>query len=133
VFDPFDLTSLEVRYQGRSMGTGVPHRIGRHIHPQARPDLPLPPVTKTGVDYLALVAEQHRAQLAVRINYHDLSASQPADSAHDGASGTDPAPDPELEAELASFSLLRRQLASPQLPGQLDLTDLTDDHSKGQR
>jgi putative transposase len=29
VFDPFDLTTLQVRYQGRPMGTAVPHRIGR--------------------------------------------------------------------------------------------------------
>ena len=56
VFDPFDLTTLEVRYQGRSMGTAVPHRIGRHVHPQARPDLPPPAAAKTGIDYLALVA-----------------------------------------------------------------------------
>ena len=27
VFDPFDLATLEVRYQGRSMGIAVPHRI----------------------------------------------------------------------------------------------------------
>lgn len=35
VFDPFDLTDISVRYQGRPMGTAVPHRIGRHSHPQA--------------------------------------------------------------------------------------------------
>ena len=29
VFDPFDPTTLEVRYQGRPMGIAVPHRIGR--------------------------------------------------------------------------------------------------------
>ena len=40
VFDPLKLTTLEVRYQGRSMGLAVPHRIGRHVHPQARSDLP---------------------------------------------------------------------------------------------
>lgn len=28
LFDPLDPTSLEVRYQGRSMGLAVPHRIG---------------------------------------------------------------------------------------------------------
>ena len=64
VFDPLDLTTLEVRYQGRSMGLAVPHRIGRHVHPRARPDLPPSPAGKTGVDYLALIAQQHRAQVA---------------------------------------------------------------------
>ena len=38
VFDPFDLTTVEVRWQGRAMGPAVPHRIGRHVHHKARPD-----------------------------------------------------------------------------------------------
>jgi putative transposase len=38
VFDPFDLTDIEVRLDGRPMGAAVPHRIGRHSHPAARPD-----------------------------------------------------------------------------------------------
>ena len=139
VFDPFDLTTLHVRYQGRPMGTAVPHRIGRHVHLQARPDLPPPPATKTGIDYLALVADQHRAQVAVQINYTDLPASQPTDD-HGPvclASDTTPGPaavsNPDLEAELASFALLGRESASRELPGQLDLTDLIDDHSQGPR
>lgn len=121
VFDPFDLTSLEVRYQGRSMGIAVPHRIGRHVHPDARPDTPAPPASVTGIDYLALVAAQHRAELAVRINYTDLPTSQPVevDEVDEIADG--------LEAELASFKALRHQLADGELPGQLDLTLLTDE------
>jgi len=119
VFDPFDLTTLDVRYQGRPMGTAVPHRIGRHVHPDARPDLPPPPAPPTGIDYLALVAAQHRAQLAARINYTDLPAAGPHPSA-----------DEALDAELASFTNLGEQLRTErpqdQIPGQLDLTDLTD-------
>jgi len=38
VFDPFDLTDIEVRFQGRSMGKAVAVRISRHTHPKARPD-----------------------------------------------------------------------------------------------
>ena len=38
VFDPFDLTRIEVRWHGRAMGAAVPHRIGRHVHAKARPD-----------------------------------------------------------------------------------------------
>jgi putative transposase len=120
VFDPFDLTELQVRYQGRSMGTALPHRIGRHVHPDARPDLP-PPATATGIDYLALVAAQHRAELAARINYTDLPPAKPTDR-EDTAAGTEQA----LDAELASFAALGHQLRDGELPGQLDLTALTD-------
>jgi putative transposase len=132
VFDPSDLATMEVRYQGRSMGIAVPHRIGRHVHPNARPDLPPPPASATGIDYLALVAAQHRAELAVRINYTDLPTNLPTD-VDDDAAGTaaalDRDRDRELEAELASFTALRRALASSELPDQLDLTDLTDEHT----
>ena len=126
VFDPFDLTTLDVRYQGRPMGLAVPHRIGRHVHPDARPDLPAPPPAPTGIDYLALVAAAHRAELAARINYNDLprtAAAQP----------TAPGPDAELDAELATFAELATQLADGELPGQLDLTHPTDDDSEDHR
>jgi putative transposase len=64
VFDPFDLTAIEVRYQGRPMGAGVAHVIGPHTrHPMARPDtVPAPP--STGIDYLVLLAGRHAAELA---------------------------------------------------------------------
>jgi putative transposase len=74
VFDPFDLTRIEVRYHGRSMGTAVPHRIGRHVHRKARPDAAPPPVTPTGIDYLRLVEAKHTAELADRIRYAQLSS-----------------------------------------------------------
>ena len=117
VFDPFDLTTLEVRYQGRPMGTAVPRRIGRHVHPHARPDLPPPPAAPTGIDYLGLVAEHYRAGLAVRINYTDLPATGPVDLTADE-------PDAALEAELASFAALLEQSPVDAPPGQLDLSDL---------
>lgn len=129
VFDPFDLTTLEVRYQGRPMGLAVPHRIGRHVHPNARPDLPPPPASPTGIDYLALVAAQHRQLLAARINYTDLPSQPPLA----GAIGSNE--NPQLEAELAPVAALHdpqtKQLPSSELPGQLDLTDLTDDLTEG--
>ena len=135
VFDPFDLTRLEVRYQGRPMGLAVPHQIGRHVHPDARPDLPATAAAPTGIDYLGLVAAQHRAELAVRINYNDLSTAQPIE-----ATGARDADD-ELEAELSSFAALGTQLGQQpgagQIPGQLDLTDPTnalhDDDTEGPR
>ena len=75
VFDPFDLTSIQVRWQGRSMGHAVPHRIGRHVHPKARPD-DTHPATRPDRDRLpALVAAQHTAELAQRVQYTQLPTS----------------------------------------------------------
>lgn len=63
VFDPFDLTDIEVRFEGRAMGKAVAVRIGRHVHPKARPDVAPAPVP-TGIDYLSLVAARREAELA---------------------------------------------------------------------
>ncbi len=72
VFDPFDLTRIEVRYQQRPFGTAVPLRIGRHTHPQAEREVP-PPPAPTGIDYLKLLAEQRDAeQRGQRIDYSNL-------------------------------------------------------------
>ena len=80
LFDPFDLTSIEVRWHGRSMGQAVPHRIGRHVHAKARPDdATPPPPAPTGIDYLHLVAAQHTAELARRVQYSQLPDEQPPD------------------------------------------------------
>jgi len=73
VFDPFDLTRIEVRYQHRPFGTAVPLVIGRHTHPQARRELP-PPATGTGIDYLKLLADKRDAELGGhRIDYARLT------------------------------------------------------------
>lgn len=76
VFDPFDLTDIEVRWQQRPMGTAVPHRIGRHVHAKARPDESTPPPAPTGIDYLHLVESQHSSELAERLRYSQLPESQ---------------------------------------------------------
>lgn len=76
VFDPFDLTALQVRFQGRAMGAAIAARIGRHVHPHAKADTAPAPPAPTGIDYLALVAINHRAALAKRINYTAIP-SQP--------------------------------------------------------
>lgn len=65
VFDPFDLTHIEVRYMDTSFGEAVPQRIGRHSHPMAKPAPE--PGPRTGIDYLGLVDEHHRAELAKQI------------------------------------------------------------------
>jgi putative transposase len=102
VFDPFDLTDIAVRYDGRSFGPAVPFRIGRHSHPKARPEHPDPAPTPTGIDYLHLIAATHNGHLADRINY-DALITQPTQ------------PSPPADADLP---------ADGQIPGQLDLTDL---------
>jgi putative transposase len=78
VFDPFDLTRIEVRWQGRSMGQAVPHVIGRHVHAKARPDDTTPPApVATGIDYLHLVQAQHTAELTERVQYAHLREDSP--------------------------------------------------------
>ncbi len=73
VFDPFDLTSIQVRWRGRSMGHAVPQVIGRHVHAKARPDdTTAPEAAPTGIDYLHLVEQQHTAELTDRVRYAQL-------------------------------------------------------------
>jgi putative transposase len=91
VFDPFDLESVEIRFQGRSMGRGLPVSIGRHSHPGARPEA-APPPAPTGIDYLGLLAERREAELAQSINYAQLSlpaAEIEVGGAHDTDTDTD--------------------------------------------
>jgi putative transposase len=80
VFDPFDLTRLEVRYQGRAMGSATPAIIGRHVHPAAKPETPTPPPAPTGIDYLSLVEQRLAAESRQRISYALLAGDpQPHD------------------------------------------------------
>ncbi|MDA8074249.1 MAG: DDE-type integrase/transposase/recombinase [Actinomycetota bacterium] len=74
VFDPFDLEEVTVRYMDTDFGRAVPHRIGRHTHPMARPQPE--PGPRTGIDYLRLLDERHRAELArdvAPLRFADLS------------------------------------------------------------
>jgi putative transposase len=73
VFDPFDLTSIEVRHQGKPMGLAIPHHIDRHAHPKARPETPpTPPTAASGIAYLPLLDAAHTAELAAKVNYAAL-------------------------------------------------------------
>ncbi len=72
VFDPFDLTDIEVRYRGRGHGKAVAFRIGRHSHPKARPEHLDTDQPATGIDYLRLIDQDHTQQLESRINYTAL-------------------------------------------------------------
>jgi putative transposase len=87
VFDPFDLTDVEVRHHDRSYGLATPFRIGRHAHPKARPETPTAePVPATGIDYLRLVDAAHDAVLAQKVNYAALAGD--ADNQPDPAGQT---------------------------------------------
>jgi putative transposase len=83
VFDPFDLTFLRVRLDGKDAGTAQPFQINRHSHPKARPESPAPAEEEmrvtTGIDYLHLVDTAHSNHLGGKINYAGL-AEPPAQS-----------------------------------------------------
>lgn len=78
MFDPFDLTTVEVRQGGVACGTALPYRIGRHAHPKARPETPpTEPVAPTGINYARLLDATHQAELAQRVNYAAISPTRP--------------------------------------------------------
>ena len=76
VFDPFDLTTLQVRVRGVPAGTAIPHRIGRHSHVKARPETPPHPPAVTGIDYARLIDDAHHAELAQGVNYAALAGAE---------------------------------------------------------
>ena len=90
VFDPFDLTILSVRSGGKAAGVATPHHITRRAHPKARPE-PLPgdnAPRATGIDYLALLGEQHDRQAAARVNYSALATPAPGSPGQQEEEGT---------------------------------------------
>jgi len=126
VFDPFDLSDIDVHHHGRPAGKAVPFQVGKHVHPKARADAP-PPQAPTGIDYLRLIETRHTRALGQRLQYAQLSDPTPQDNAAsvppvdgdgDGlaydtdllalasATGDEPAQDTELEAELDGFAAL---------------------------
>jgi putative transposase len=95
VFDPFDLSFLRVRSDGRDAGTAQPFQISRHSHPKARPEVPAEePAPATGIDYLGLIDARHTAELAGKVNYSALAPEPPADgkAAEPAAGGQDQPP-----------------------------------------
>ncbi len=74
VFDPFDLSDLEVRYHGQGFGQAVAHVIGTHVHPRAAGHLDQPDdmPANPGIDYLALVAAEHQQATRRTINFSAL-------------------------------------------------------------
>jgi len=77
VFDPFDLSVIEVRWNGRPHGLATPQRIGRHSHPKAKPEQPGTPPPPTGIDYLGLIRAEHEQAARMRIRYDALAGGAP--------------------------------------------------------
>ncbi|MER5550001.1 hypothetical protein ABT072_48355, partial [Streptomyces sp. NPDC002589] len=78
VFDPFDLTEIEVRFQNRPFGLAVPHQMARHAHPKARPETPTAELQPaTGIDYLRLIDTARTTELGRQINYTAFLPDQP--------------------------------------------------------
>ena len=77
VFDPFDMSVLQVRWNGRPHGTAVPQVTGRHSRPKAKPEEPDVPPRPAGIDYLGLIrAEHEEAARRDRIRYDALAAGE---------------------------------------------------------
>jgi putative transposase len=72
LFTPFDLTLIEVEYQGRPMGQAIAHHIGRHVHPSVKSD-DSGPVQATGIDYLRLLDSAHHHEVGQAINFPALA------------------------------------------------------------
>jgi putative transposase len=70
IFDPQELSEMQVRLDGHDRGMAVPLVIKRHVHPRAQP--PAAPAKPTGIDYLGLVHKRHEQSLRQRIDYRNL-------------------------------------------------------------
>ena len=105
VFDPFDLTTIEARLGGAPAGLAIPHRIGRHTHPKARPETPPDtPPAPTGIDYAQLIDTAHQAELAHGVNYAALTHTTPIPADN---------PDGVLPGQLDLFTGEEVQLTTP--------------------
>ena len=118
VFDPFDLTTVGVRYQGKRFPDATPYVIGRHSHPRARPETTTtPPAPSTGINYLELVAADHHQATAAGINFHALTGGAPAT---DEDPGEDRGEDRGEDTAERSGSHVHWQMPLPGMPPEPD-------------
>jgi len=75
VFDPFNMTEIDVWWGGRKVGRAVPLVIGRHAHPKAPPDEDPAPAALTGIDYLQLVTGADQSALGEQLRLSALDDS----------------------------------------------------------
>jgi putative transposase len=74
VFDPFDLTDIDVRLDGRSIGIAIPHVIRTHVHPTVKEPTNTA-VEPTRIDYLGLVSARHENKnkdITGKLQYSEL-------------------------------------------------------------
>ena len=72
LYDPFDLSEIQVRYQGRNLGNAILHKTRANVHKKAKTDPAVtPPPTATGIDYLKAV-ELRNSKSHNPISYIDL-------------------------------------------------------------
>jgi putative transposase len=83
VFDPFDLTNINIRWGGRDLGSAVPQQIGRHTHPKAQPDAVAPAIEPSGIDYLRLVETRHHEATRIQIAYSSFADTDDPDQLAD--------------------------------------------------
>jgi len=83
VFDPFDLTRIQVRAGGRPAGTAAPFTIGRHRHAKTRTGdgQPRTEPEPTGINYLRILSDSHDQALQAQISYTALTRPDPGSSA----------------------------------------------------
>jgi len=70
-YDPTDMSSLDVFFEGRPAGVATPLVIGAHVHP-AVPQAKAPAAERSGVDYLGLVLAAHDQAAAAPISYRAI-------------------------------------------------------------
>ena len=82
IFDPLELTEVQVQIDGQHRGLAVPLVIKRHVHPRAQP--PAAPAQPTGIDYLGLIQKRRDQELQRRIDYRNLPAAGDENNNDDG-------------------------------------------------
>ena len=88
LFNPFDLTSIDVEFHARPMGHATPYQVKRHAHPDVTAQVP-EPVAATGIDYLRLLETAHQADVGVAINFAALTTDHDGqDEHHEREDGT---------------------------------------------
>jgi putative transposase len=91
VFDPFDLSRIEVRLGGKDEGLATPFQVSRHCHPKARPETPAAdPPRHSGIDYLALLDDQYTRSVAGKVNYAALLGDRQPPESQDTANPDTP-------------------------------------------
>jgi putative transposase len=79
-YDPFDLSRLEIWYQGQFLEMATPEKIVATHHPEVTPDpTPAAPSPDTSLDYLALLRNERQRLIETQlggINFSQLSLDE---------------------------------------------------------